>query len=393
MVRRRAVVAAITWATVLMTGILAGVAVPSVASAKTAVAELHVLDRAAAVSTKAKPSAFKPVATKTTLAIGDTVKTNATGFAEVDYPDGSLTRLDATTKFTVTALGGTGPTKATLSQGEVWSEVQQATGSTPSFEIATPGAIAAVRGTAFAVSCASDTSCLFGVVDGTVDVTANGQTVSVPAGQQVGVDSSGALSAGAPLDLTVWIAQNQDQDRAEGRTPPAPPGSTSTGGFVEQAASSTPTAIAATLLEQHNQSAATPAPNSITAPWKTAMCSGSKALQAGDRVVCTAMTANAKTYQVRVVALDGSGKFATTSNHQVIDPGKIEQTAKIIGELDASGTKIDDITTATCEAGPVVVAIPGGTVKCHLVDSSGRSVDATYTFDGAGRATSSETFA
>lgn len=126
------------------------------------------LDRATAVSKKAKPAAFKPVAAKTAVGVGDSAKTNDAGFAEIRYGDGSLTRLDVNTEFTVTALGGNEPVKATLSQGEeVWSEVKQATGGTTRFEVETPNAVAAVRGTAFAVTCGSAGSCVFAVVDGT----------------------------------------------------------------------------------------------------------------------------------------------------------------------------------------------------------------------------------
>jgi hypothetical protein len=77
-----------------------------------------------------------------------------------------------------------------------------------------------------------------------------------------------------------------------------------------------------------------------------------------------------------------------------VDVAKLEETAKILGEQDpAGGGKISDITTASCTGKPfVIVALPGGTISCHLVDAQGKSVDAVYRFDGAGRATSSGTF-
>ena len=365
----------------------------SAAAAKPAPTRLRVIDRTTSVARKSKPKAFATVTGERAVAVGDTVKTGPTGFAEVRYPDGSVTRLDSKTNFTVESLASQS-VKTALHEGEVWNEVEKATGSSTKFEVDTANAVATVRGTAFAVGCASDASCVFAVVDGTVDVTANGQTVSVTAGQQTSVDAAGVVSAAVPLTATVWIQQNQDQDRADGRTPPASPGAGSVGGFVEQATGSSPRAIAATILEEHNASAATPAPDSIIASARTVTCPGSKPLRAGDRVLCTATVAGGETYLVRAVALDDAGKISVTSNQSPIDTSKMEATAKILGEQDpASGQKISDITSAKCAGGPVaVVALPGGTVACHLVDAEGRSIDAVYRFDGAGRATSSGTF-
>jgi hypothetical protein len=385
---RACFVAAVALAGLLLT--------PTPGSAKSVQADLVVLDRATAVSKKAKPAAFKPVAVKAALRVGDTAKTDETAFAEIRYGDGSLTRLDASTEFTVTALAGNEPVKATLNQGEVWSEVKQATGGTTRFEVETPNAIAAVRGTAFAVTCGSDGSCVFAVVDGTVDVTAGGQTVSVPEGQQSTVDASGAVSAPVPLTSTVWIQQNQDQDRAEQRNPPVPPTGGPVGGTTEQASGTSPKAIAATLLKEHNAAAATPAPNSIVAPLASVQCEGTKPLKRGDRARCDARTPNGKSYPIRVVVLDRTGKFSATSNQLPVDTAKMEQAIKIGGEVDpTTGEKVGEITSAACEGAPfVIVAIPGGTITCQLADAEGRTVAAVYRFDGAGGAAliSSESF-
>ena len=50
------------------------------------------------------PGAYAPVAASQPVAVGDGVRTDATGFAEVAYGDGSRTRLDVNTEFEVVAL-------------------------------------------------------------------------------------------------------------------------------------------------------------------------------------------------------------------------------------------------------------------------------------------------
>ena len=49
--------------------------------------------------------AYVPVAASQPVAVGDGVRTDATGFAEVAYGDGSRTRLDVNTEFEVVAVG------------------------------------------------------------------------------------------------------------------------------------------------------------------------------------------------------------------------------------------------------------------------------------------------
>jgi hypothetical protein len=86
---------------------------------------------------------------------GDTIKTDATGRAEIDYTDGSLTRLAGSTVFTISVLTnekGGRQTQGTLSVGESWNRAAKVT-ETGSFEVKAGGTTAAVEGTAFVAKC------------------------------------------------------------------------------------------------------------------------------------------------------------------------------------------------------------------------------------------------
>jgi hypothetical protein len=86
---------------------------------------------------------------------GDTIKTDADGRAEIDYTDGSITRLAGSTVFTISKLTnerGGRQTQGTLSVGETWNRAAKVS-ETGSFEVKAGGTTAAVEGTAFVAKC------------------------------------------------------------------------------------------------------------------------------------------------------------------------------------------------------------------------------------------------
>ncbi len=90
---------------------------------------------------------------------GDTIKTDATGRAEIDYTDGSITRLAGSTVFTISKLTnekGGRQTQGTLSVGETWNRAAKVS-ETGSFEVKAGGTTAAVEGTAFVAKCVPNT--------------------------------------------------------------------------------------------------------------------------------------------------------------------------------------------------------------------------------------------
>ena len=91
---------------------------------------------------------------------GDSVKTDADGRAEIDYTDGSITRLAGSTIFTISKLTderGGRQTQGTLSVGETWNRAAKVS-ETGSFEVKAGGTTAAVEGTAFVAKCVPKTN-------------------------------------------------------------------------------------------------------------------------------------------------------------------------------------------------------------------------------------------
>ena len=104
-------------------------------------------------------SSFADAKAGQALKQGDTIKTDADGRAEIDYTDGSLTRLAGSTVFTISKLTdekGGRQTQGTLSVGETWNRAAKVS-ETGSFEVKAGGTTAAVEGTAFVAKCVPKT--------------------------------------------------------------------------------------------------------------------------------------------------------------------------------------------------------------------------------------------
>jgi len=100
-------------------------------------------------------SSFTDAKNGMALKQGDTIKTDADGRAEIDYTDGSLTRLAGSTVFTISTLTnerGGRQTQGTLSVGETWNRAAKVS-ETGSFKVEAGGTTAAVEGTAFVAKC------------------------------------------------------------------------------------------------------------------------------------------------------------------------------------------------------------------------------------------------
>ena len=140
-------VVAIAVATLAFTAVAAG-------AADSALAHLKVTADNVTIKQKGK-SSFVPAKNGMALNQGDTIKTDATGLAEIDYTDGSLTRLDHNTVYKLTVLTndkGGRQTQGTLTIGETWNRAAKVS-ETGSFEVKAGGTTAAVEGTAFVAKC------------------------------------------------------------------------------------------------------------------------------------------------------------------------------------------------------------------------------------------------
>lgn len=141
---------------VLVAGALTLTAVA--AGAADSLADLKITADSVQIKQKGK-STFADAKDGQALKQGDTVKTDADGRAEIDYTDGSITRLAGSTIFTISKLTnerGGRQTQGTLSVGETWNRAAKVS-ETGSFEVKAGGTTAAVEGTAFVAKCVPTT--------------------------------------------------------------------------------------------------------------------------------------------------------------------------------------------------------------------------------------------
>jgi hypothetical protein len=118
---------------------------------------------------------------------GDRVRTDAASHALVTFFDGSTIELEPTTTITVDTAtsNANGSIAISLTQtlGRTWSSVQKLTKADSRFEVKTPTTTATVRGTGFITDVSPTGVTTLTTSDGVVNVSAQGQSVDVAAGQ------------------------------------------------------------------------------------------------------------------------------------------------------------------------------------------------------------------
>ena len=193
-----------------------------------AVATLEIIEPGVSVRKSGK-DVFKPAKEGQKLKVGDTIQTDATGFAQVNYTDDSFTRLDVNTTFTIESLTdeeGNRKIKGSVESGQTWNRTSALT-ENESFEQEGAGATAAVTGTAFLVTCTDALHCTFtSIIDGIQLTTVDGEVqqldpLEVCDSTEV-TDSDANLCAAvqqANLDALLanaWILENLFLDGAAG---------------------------------------------------------------------------------------------------------------------------------------------------------------------------------
>ena len=131
-------------------------------------------------------AAFARVADGQVLNAGDRVRTAEQSHAVVTFLDASTIELEPGTIVTVVQTTATQSGTITIelqqSIGRTWSSVQRLLRSDSKFELRTPAATAVVRGTGFVTDVLISGATTVTTVDGSVEVSAQTQTVVVPAG-------------------------------------------------------------------------------------------------------------------------------------------------------------------------------------------------------------------
>ncbi|PID44374.1 MAG: hypothetical protein CSB48_01975 [Proteobacteria bacterium] len=151
---------------------------------------------------KSQETRWKPLLPKQHLRVGDTIKT-VNGSVLIRFADQSVLRLDKNTKVVFNRLSQFGKSGMTdtglrLEKGRVSTKVAPVKVNGSRYEISTPSAVAAVRGTEFRLHTNGRQTDLE-VVEGTVNLSSPSETVDIPAGYTIGTSGSGKLSTAARL--------------------------------------------------------------------------------------------------------------------------------------------------------------------------------------------------
>ena len=306
---------------------------------------------------------FKPATDGQGLRAGDTIKTDATGTAEIDYGNDAYTRLDVNTTFTIVVLTddqGVRQVQGSLETGQTWNRTAALTES-GSFQQEGAGANATVRGTAFAILCEALDHCTFTAVVDDIDLTGlDGVTrLLTPLDQCESTDSTGGPSTDltgvlcgditkiSADDLPAWILTNLLQDLIQrgiddsgfltGTVVVSPTGAVT---FVPAAAPGAPTDVQATRgAGSASVSFSPPSSNGgspITSYTATATPSGGGGSGVSAALVATSVSAsgpgspivvspllNGVPYTFTVTATNGAGTSLASSPSLPVTPAAV----------------------------------------------------------------------
>ncbi|MEW6202761.1 MAG: FecR domain-containing protein [bacterium] len=138
------------------------------------------------------------------VASGSQIKTGAKSSVVVRWSTQNMIKLTQFTFFTVKDINVDPKTKTVTSSGDLFmgkvkAKAEKLQNPQSSFEITTPTAVAGVRGTAFDMENTADNTTNVSCYDGSVDVTAQGQTQNVPAGTEVSIPAGSAPPEPTPM--------------------------------------------------------------------------------------------------------------------------------------------------------------------------------------------------
>ncbi len=147
-------------------------AVSGILAAGKPIASIATIEGKASVLPEAGPD-WRDAKPKMPLRKGDQIYTREESFVEVRYTDGTVLRMNENTKL-VLASATDKAVKAENPLGGVWVNMQKIAKGR-SFELSSPTAVAAIRGTVFHMETGQDSSTSVSVFEGKVDVGPSGE--------------------------------------------------------------------------------------------------------------------------------------------------------------------------------------------------------------------------
>lgn len=137
----------------------------------------------------------RPVLGTQPVKVGEVIRTDRGGRAQLDYFDGSVTHVDSHTSFKVIDLIDR-PDRRTiagkLDDGRIWNRVQAITRTQDRFEVRIPNAWVSARGTSNVIDCRQAPECtVIGISDTTEVAVDGGEVELLDAGECTTIDGDG----------------------------------------------------------------------------------------------------------------------------------------------------------------------------------------------------------
>ena len=188
-------------------------------------------------------STWRPASAGERVEAGDRIRTGPSSATTLVFFDGSTTDLEAETEVAVIQMDSRRDDSGkviVLHQrlGRTYSRVQRLPDLVSRFEIEAPTAAVAVRGTEFALTVEADGTTHVMVVEGVVNVTAQGITIAVLAGQETTVQPDQPPAPTHPVLVATPMSQPtptsaptdplEPTETPESARTPEPPGQTIT---------------------------------------------------------------------------------------------------------------------------------------------------------------------
>ncbi len=199
------------------------------ATSTPALAQSALLDALSSRVTLAHPGGVgDEVAIERIIRSGDTVATDETGRAVVTYPDGSTALLEENSALTIEFVqtsAGDYVVRMQQTLGRVWYAVTRAVALGSRYEVRSAGMASVIRaGSDSYVTVSPNGETNVVTISGTVDTTAGGAEVSVPAGSSTTVSGPGATPV--PVRTELPLAPSATSTPAPKTTAPAAPAPT-----------------------------------------------------------------------------------------------------------------------------------------------------------------------
>jgi len=193
------------------------------AASPPASAQSALLDALSSRVTLAHPGgAADEIAVERIIRSGDTVATDESGRAVVTYPDGSTALLEEKSSLTIEFVqtsAGDYVVRMQQTLGRVWYAVTRAVALGSRYEVRNAGMASVIRaGSDSYVTVSPDGETSVVTISGTVDTSAGGAEVSVPAGSSTTVSGPGATPA--PISTEPVLARTTTS--TPGPVAPAP---------------------------------------------------------------------------------------------------------------------------------------------------------------------------